>query len=267
MSLRQPGKLISEKPNSVSDKILELKQCYDNKLTLPLSNLPERYLRGDLTLLFYGACNLGGHRQGFSACIEQSVLGKFRGNHDAERGKDENQFPMLIDSVHIVDNPKRIIKRVWSAIWLKPLNDVPSTGTSDSLYFSLIHGNLLFLDGFRIKNREFNSVRVGSPVCITGELPCNMIERGTKVVDDLPSEHTEPYRDFPISVIIDSLKEQLVITIVDDWIFTFLKEPGDLGIEIRMLSSALCSFSYAPLKGCGNSTLPVADLGGIVHCR
>jgi len=53
-----------------------------------------------------------------------------------ECSEHHNQLPVLVDSVQVIDDPQRVIKRVRSVVWLEFFNDVPRA-SADSLYLSL----------------------------------------------------------------------------------------------------------------------------------
>jgi hypothetical protein len=102
------------------DLIKKLHEARDRRLRLPLTKLPERYLRGDYAIVFN--CSGGGGVLGngkFSLSVECDLsgnLGHRGGESDQSGGIDNDKLPVLIETIHVVDDEKRIIGNIGPSI-------------------------------------------------------------------------------------------------------------------------------------------------------
>ncbi len=69
-------------------------------------------------------------------------------------GGNQDKLSMLVENVHLVQDQERTINRVGGFIRLQIPNQRPGVGICDSLYFSLISKNFLFIDRLILENRE-----------------------------------------------------------------------------------------------------------------
>jgi hypothetical protein len=60
-----------------------------------------------------------------------------------------------------------------------------------------------------------------------------MVERRPEMMDYLSGQYREPKGDRAASLVLKFLRENIQLFITDDWVLAFLKEKGDLGIEIK----------------------------------
>lgn len=226
---------VREDLNNAANILSEMRQSWDNRLIFPLSKLLERYLSGDLGILLKGICevrpNFGGLK--FSLLVKHRELAEFRGQIQGECGEYHDQLSVLVDNVQLLDDPKGIIERLrTSVVRLKFFDDVPGGRTGDSLYFSLVSGNVVLGDGFNFEDRKLNTPWSGLPDRRTGKLPDDMIESGSKMVDNFSSQNTETLGDFPLSVVVNSLMERLVVVIGDDLVIADFEEAGNFRFKI-----------------------------------
>ena len=71
---------VSESHDNVSHVVRELRQSWDNRLVLPLTKLPERYVRGDLGIVLEGIADSRKVGRGiFSPLIQHDLSGKVAG--------------------------------------------------------------------------------------------------------------------------------------------------------------------------------------------
>jgi len=70
------------------------------------------------------------------------------------------------------------------------------------------------------------------PISGIREVPNNVIEARSEMVDDLSSEHGKTKWDRTASVIFNCLSDRLLILIANDGVLAFLKKPLDLSLKI-----------------------------------
>src|SRR2546423_1179796 len=84
----------------------ELRESWDNGLDFPPTELPKRYLRGDLAIRIEGSAKASDVVLGkIALTIEHQIDAghSFSGNIESAHRDDE--FTMLVACVHIVDDP------------------------------------------------------------------------------------------------------------------------------------------------------------------
>jgi len=94
-------------------------------------------------------------------------------------------FSMLIQNVHLVKDEDGTIDRIDSFIRLQIPNEFEGVGIRDSLYFSFVSGNCLFIDRPCSKTGN-SSVERFLPVCVGRELPDDVVKTGSQMMNDLP---------------------------------------------------------------------------------
>jgi hypothetical protein len=145
--------------------MLKLRESCRQGLIFPLTELPERYLRDNLGMVYHctASCAVLGLGK-FSLKIQSNHHGDVRhfGWETDRRTRIYNdKLPMLIESIHVVDDQNRIIRNIGSCVvWLRLLNQSSGLNVFDSLYFSFISSKLLLIQGLGIKHREFDVVGV-----------------------------------------------------------------------------------------------------------
>jgi len=221
--------LASEAINRINRETAQIVERWDNRVVIPPTKLSERYISGHLKLHvhLWGACQphiSGSHfpRQLLSSSSEQSISLDV----DPHNVDSQNEFPMLVNSVHIVNEPKRMTTRVCSLVRLQALDSCTRGGTGDALYFSAISAKFVLVSttafsarsGPHIENGELDLIR---GVCLEygrRQLPSQMIEGGSQVMDNLTSENTESRLD---ALSHDELCQFVIgspIFISDDWV-------------------------------------------------
>ena len=110
------SKFTGKQNDSISDVLRKLHQSWDDKLVIPVSKLPERYLRGDLTICLHCICKVDGNGLKFSCFVKSYNVREARREIQVECSEHHNQLPVLVDSVQVIDDPQRVIKRVRSVV-------------------------------------------------------------------------------------------------------------------------------------------------------
>ena len=221
-----------EMRGNVDDVIMQFHQAWNDRLDFPPTKILERYLRDDLALALNFCCEVDGHTAWITALVTHISLENFGWNLDGPRGHTQDEFSVFIDNVHVVNDQERRIDRVAGVIRLKAIDQVAHISTRDSLYFSFISGNAVFIDWPHFKNGKFDSAEMLSPVFRCGELPDHMIKTGTQMVDNLSREHGEPWWNHALLMVLNRLKEELVVVLGQDSVWAFLKKSVDFRLEI-----------------------------------
>lgn len=136
---------------------------------------------------------------------------------------------MLIDNVEGVDDEKEIVRRIGGVIRLKSFDKVDDIGVFDPLYFSFKSFDVFSL------SRLFLEYRKLKPFVIIRssdrEVPNDMVETGSKVMDDFAGEHTKSWRDGAILVVRNRLEKQPAVVVWQHGVVAFLKESRDFRLE------------------------------------
>jgi hypothetical protein len=231
-NVQKSDELTSEGFNRISRETKQILERWDNRLVIPPTKLAERYIGGHLNLHLHlsvrADCpniprfnfprHLLSNRRELSG--SQNVK-----PHDVN-GQDE--LPMLVNSVHIVNEPEWIASRISSIVRLQGLDSCQGRGIRDALYFSAVTAKFVFLNTAAtsgtslrpcVENGEFDLMR---GICLEygrGQLPSQVIERRSHMMDDLASEDTESSGDSLTYNELSQFIESFPIFIGDDWLF------------------------------------------------
>lgn len=223
----------SHKVFNHTDRIVE--QCHqttNDGFYLPLpTKIPERYVGLQDAVALKLSCNLGGIKVGMCALIAFNDSFHFSGEYQGSTAAAQHQFSVLVDDVKIVDEKKVTTSRVGGVIRLKGLDQSPGLKVIDSLYFSLKTATHVFIDRPFRENRE--SYLPNAFYRLGGEVPNDMVETRSQMMDDLSGEHTESWWNDQILVILNGLQKQLAIVLWESGVVAFLKKPLDFDIEIE----------------------------------
>lgn len=235
----------SERPHECGDDLLnnasELLQRWNKKLTFPLSNLRERYLGQDYDLViqcfYHGPALVNGYRFSLSmrACRCNNLGRGIRREDEVSSTLHNDQFPMLIESVHVVDDAEGMVNRVCSQLVGLKIGDELANyaGVGDSAYLSLKSFQVVRVGRFN-EDRELNRVLIprGLPIGGIGKNPNDVVETRTEMMNDLASQNPEPLRNCKRLMVLNRILPALVLWLGDNRVFAFLKEPENLIAEI-----------------------------------
>ena len=226
---------VRERCSNVSDVGRQLRQSWDDRIKFPPTEILECYSRGCLAVLVDLSCEFGGERSTASIHVSRDLSGNMaRKVFNFPRCSDYGQFAMFVGNVHAMDDTSRIIRRINSVVRLKVSDELECLGTPHTLYLSVVSGEFVFKGWPRLKDGKFDISRIGGlPTNVVGQLPNNMIQAGPEMVDCFPTEHAESQRDRQCLEILNSLQELLVAELWQDRVVAFLKEPGNLRLEIQ----------------------------------
>jgi hypothetical protein len=203
-------------------------QRWNDRLNFPPTKILERYLRNYLEIVVKIIFNFGGK----STAVIIGIRPEACGNLDSHRTGTQDELSVLIDNVHIVNDPDRCIGSIRSVVWLKVVNESKNVGIRNPLYFSFVSGKCIFLDRLITENRKLDLPKAVAPVLIARKLPDDMVETGTQVVDNFTDEDAESRRYGEILMVLNSLKESLIIVLGESWVSARLKKGIDFGIKI-----------------------------------
>jgi len=219
---------------NAADVARELRQSWDDRLDYPPTKIPERYLRGDLGVLIELSFEFGGERSACSVLATHNLHKQILRQpvHGRETANDD-EFPVLVGNVHIVDDPEQIGPGTDSLVRLMFFNEFAGTGILHPLYLSFVSGEFVFKRWPFFKKGKFDEPEVGGvAVGVIGQFPDDVVQAGPEMVNDLPGENAEARRNLQRVMIVESLRKFLVIELWDFGILAFFKEPGNLHLEV-----------------------------------
>jgi hypothetical protein len=213
-------------------KVLQFAEGLDYGLRFRPTKLVERYLRNNISVALELALEIDGGNSRYSALV-LNVLnhGLHRDLNRAGTGNDY-QFSMLVDNVVVVDDEHQRVNGVASVIWLKLFDETTDYRLSDSLYFSFVSGKKVFLRWPRLKDGKLDPSHVGLPVTRLGEVPHNVVENRSQVMNHLSCQDSEAKGNRAISVVLNCLANKLLVLVAKDGISALLKKPVDLDLKI-----------------------------------
>jgi len=226
---------IGECRDNISDVVRELCQASDDRLCFPPTEILERYMGNRLAVLIDLSCEVGGKRTTFAIQMTHDLHSNMAGEiYNLAGGVENNQFAMFIGNIHAVNDKKQIVRRINSAVRLQFFDELECGGLPHSLYLSVISGEFIFKRWRRFKYGKFEIPMVGRLAdSVVGQLPDNMIQARSEMMDHFACEDTKAQRDRQRFVILNSLQKLLVAELRQDGIFAVLKEPGDFRLEIN----------------------------------
>jgi len=218
----------------------KLAQKWDNGLNFPPSNIPERYLRGDLAIRVEGSAksgNLSFGKIGFS--VEHEPQAGFRAVRcNTERCLGEYEFAMLVRCIELVNNPQGISTRSGqeksgvTLVRLQHLDDCAGLWRY-SLYFSLVFTKFRFLNGLAQVDRKLDPPGISCPLLGGGEFPGDVIQAGAQVVNDLSNQDAKTKWDNSVYMRFNRFFEESRFLLGDNWVRPLFKERRDFSFEVQ----------------------------------
>jgi hypothetical protein len=213
------------------DRIVkQLRQSWNNRLEFPPTKIPERYIGHQGTVVLEVVCDLGGIKFGMFPFIDLNDALHLGRKESRSSSRTDDKLLMFIRNVEVVDDQQGIVKRIGGVIGLKSFNKTKGIEVCDSCYFSFKKLAPVMIGRRFIENRELDFPDVFYR--LDGEVPHNVVEARSQVMDDFSSEHAESRWNTKIPMILNSLAERLAVVLWDTGVVAFLKEDGDFGIEI-----------------------------------
>ena len=263
MQKEQLGELHSERLNRIRCETQQIVEHWYDRLVIPFVKLAERYLSGHLDFHLHvrgGAeqshiSGLNLPRQLLPDSTDLSISHDIQ-VHDVN---DQHQVSMLVDSVHVMDDPQGVARRIGSVVRLQTLDSCESRGIGDALYFSAVTAQFSFCRtarfatgrGSLVEHRELDLM---GGLCLRlgrGQLPCEVIESGSKMVNDFTSEHLESRLNSPVLQKIYEFLVSSPIFIGNDWLscrhIDIKGESRDGGQKLSDLPIEVLDILFGPL--------------------
>ena len=219
-----------ERPANLCDIVREVRETWDNRITFPPAEIPERYMRGDLSILIELSFEFRGKRSACSVQIFSKLVGERTGEINMWNRAEQGQLSVFVLDVEVMHDPERIVNRVQSTfdslIWLKFLDELSCSKILNTLYLSVVSRRFVFVQWPHLKNGEFVAPSVfPDPEFLNSEFPDNMIQAGAEMVDNLPYENAEAERNLERLVVLNSLQQLLIAEIWEnvDTAYSFLQ--------------------------------------------
>lgn len=221
-----------ESLNDIDNKVLQFFQPLHYGLRFRATELTKRYCGNNLSVALEFALEINGKTSRYSALIANESVKNLSGKFNSCCHDNDDEFSVLVGNVEVMNDEKQRVDRISAVVWLKPFDEIANGGFSDALYFSFITGKKLFLRWPRLKDGELDPPPIRLPITGFGEQPNKVIEARSEVMNNFPGKHSEARRDRAASMILDCLRNRLVVLIADEWISAFLKEPTDFGLKV-----------------------------------
>jgi hypothetical protein len=151
-------------------------------------------VRNELAVALKMSCDFHGAKIGILGLITNKLLRVIRQELGSVEAHDE--FSMFIDNVHILNNPKEGARRDGGMIRLKIANHILNEFAGNTLYFSFVSGNTLWLNWPRFEYRETNDGAMLCPVGRIGDKADNVVKGRSKVMDNFAREDAETEAGF-----------------------------------------------------------------------
>lgn len=215
-------------------EVLQHHQALYDRLGFPIEKIPERYVGQHLCVALKLLFQCGVISRRVIAHVRYVSPHDFDGHLESgHMGYDDKLF-VFVHYVELMDDMKKRIDRVRSVVGLELFDQVPNANVSDSLYLSFVTGKQVVLRRSFFEDREFDKPRFFTrPMTDAREQPRNVVEARSVMVNSLASQNSEAQRDREISVILNLLQEKLIVILAENWVFAFLKESLNLGLQIE----------------------------------
>lgn len=224
--------IASEQIDPTGDSIQKMRQRFNNRLLFPLTELPKRYIRGDLEICLL--CNNGPVNFYVVMCMNDNGSCDRESHSHVEPGDNQNQVVMLINTVQFMNDGERIVGRLRSMARLELIDKAKRIGIGDPLYLSAVTGNRIFIPRLPFSDDgKSNLPLIGKPVSIAGKHPSDMVEARPEMMDNLSSNHAETRGDFAVCPKLKQFLDSISVFIAGGAVWASIQEGIDLGIEIE----------------------------------
>jgi hypothetical protein len=121
----------------------EIGETLNHRIRWPFTELPKRYTRGDFGILLKRSgkgymFDLGEFALAIEFCLFPEIHPSGR-KTDFGAGVNNNQFPMLIKSIHVMDDEQKVIRNIGpSMVRLHVFDQLSDSSVRDCLYFSVV---------------------------------------------------------------------------------------------------------------------------------
>lgn len=207
--------LISERLDRIRCETEQLLKKHEERLRFPLAKLGERYVKGQLCLhVHFKRANRLHDSDSATCAVFHCAEGLATGVHKPLEQVliDSHQFPVFVELVQQVNLQERMVEEINSVVWLQTVNSCQRGEAGDALYFSTETGMFHFAVGFpdaflsRLADGKLDFVRKPSSPFRIGKLPNEVVERRSKMVDNLASQDAKTRN---LSTAYDDLTEYL----------------------------------------------------------
>lgn len=216
-----------ERYDETQDLVVHLPQSLYDNLRFRPTKVAKSYLRNELAVVLEISSDSGDGK--FLALISPP---EFDWKLNRASGLDDNQFPMLVHDVHVVDSQDKGLSGVRSLVRLALFDQGTDSGIGDTLYFSFVLGEHVRRRFFQDGKFDKSPVFWGLPVSDIGKLPNEVIEARPQVVDDLARQDAESGRNVTTSMVFDCLRNHLLIVVTEERVFALIEKGRDFGLKI-----------------------------------
>ena len=227
------GQEFAKRCDDLDDVVVHLPDGLYDRALFPPANVIKRYLGNELAIaleLFY---EIGGHGR-VVAFIHHRSLHYPDGEHEGTSGRNDNQCAVLVNDVEIVNGEQLGIKGTGAGVvWLQPLDKVDNARVADSLYFSFVLGEHVRRCWPFFQDGKLNIRYALAPVVGIRKMPDDMVEARSEMVDNFAGEHAKPERDGALAVVLDCLRNNLLVVIAENRVFALLKKSCDFSLKIE----------------------------------
>jgi hypothetical protein len=176
-----------ELANQVIHEIYKLTERWEQRITLNNLRIVDRFLNFELHILLHIRVKTFGSVEMWGACISnQKITGHPVANQKVV-ASDTEMSSVFVDVVELVNAPQGVAVTP-AFVWLKRINHFYRLWP-DALYFSSLLG---FVSSGILRNREFDSTtRFDRRRSNHGQLVCEMVERASKIMDNISSARND----------------------------------------------------------------------------
>jgi len=211
--------LTTERLDSIACETQQLLQSWDNRLAFSPDKLLERYMSRQLSPHVHLRWKEWSKLSWLQLeCMLFPLADKPTRQLDLQCLSDKNNLSMLVDSVQIMDEPQGMITGASSTVRLQAPDSRQRSSTTDSLNLSSVTGHLLFCGGLGIEDRKFNFPPIGLPIAIAGQLPGDMIESRSKVMDYLSRKNSKTGVNGSTYDLLSECIGRISLCLGEDWI-------------------------------------------------